>query len=141
MIIFGTKGREEPRGIVADICPSCQEIRAFAVIDQFEVAHIYFVSMGQGKLLGTSMRCLECRTVCHFDANKYREIMPCSKAENSNLEELVSRTHPRLLAALPASARIPASAPPPPERSSLCASCGYRRERPFRYCPACGLHC
>lgn len=127
MIVFGgTKGREEPRGIVADICPNCQEIRAFAVIDQYEVPHLYYVSMGKGTLRGTSMRCVECRTLCAFDEHKYREVMPCDLADGSNLHELVSRTHPRLLGALPV------------QQKSLCSACGYQREQPFRFCPQCG---
>lgn len=128
MIIFGTQGRDEARGLVADMCPQCQEVRAFAVIDQYEVPHVYWVNMGKGTLRGTAMRCVHCRTLCTFDQHKYREVMSCAEAEHADLETLVSRTHPRLLGALPVQA------------GSQCHACGFQRERPFRFCPQCGLH-
>ena len=134
MIIFGTKGRDESRGIVADLCPSCQEVRAFAVIDQYEVAHVYFVGIGKGSLRGTSMRCVQCGTLCAFDEHKYREILPLTEAERSDLHALVSRTHPRLLGALGGRGQ------PSQPSTWRCGSCGYERAKPFRFCPQCGVH-
>lgn len=125
MIIFGTKGRDDARGVIADVCPTCREIRAFAVIDQYEVPHVYWVSMGKGSLRGTHMRCVHCSGTFAFDAHKYREIMSCAEAEQSNLSELVRRTHPQLAGHL--------------DQAPHCQGCGFRRDRPFKFCPECGL--
>jgi len=125
MIIFGTKGRDDARGVIADGCPTCREIRAFAVIDQYEVPHVYWVSMGKGSLRGTHMRCVHCSGTFAFDAHKYREIMSCAEAEQSNLSELVRRTHPQLAGHL--------------DQAPHCQGCGFRRDRPFKFCPECGL--
>ncbi|MBS2038293.1 zinc-ribbon domain-containing protein [bacterium] len=125
MIFFGTKGRDESRGLVADGCPNCRQIRAFNVIEQYEVPHLYWVSLGQGKLLNTYIRCLQCDQTFAFEAHKYRELMSCAEAAQSNLAELVRRTHPELLGYLDQPAR--------------CQGCGFQRDRPFNFCPQCGL--
>ena len=126
MIIFGTKGRDDARGVIADGCPHCREIRAFAVVDQFEVPHIYWVSMGQGTLRNTYMRCVHCNNIYAFEEHKYRSIMSCAEAERSNLPELVQRTHPELMGYLDQAAR--------------CKNCGFQRDRPFKFCPQCGMN-
>ena len=125
IIVFGSQGREEPRGLVADLCPTCQKLRAFAVLDLYEVSHVYYVSMGRGKLRDTVMRCVECRTVCRFEPHKYAAVVPQEEADYySSLEQLTRRTSPHLLGALLTEHRCPA--------------CGFRRPQPFRFCPQCG---
>ena len=126
MIIFGTKGRDDARGVVADGCPNCREIRAFTVVDQFEVPHVYWVSMGQGSLRNTYIRCLHCDQTYAFEERKYRTLMSCAEARHSNLSELVQRTHPELMGYLDQGAR--------------CKNCGFQRDRPFKFCPECGVN-
>lgn len=121
VLIFGTKGREEPCGVVADMCPSCQKVRAFLVVEHYEAAHVYWVSMGQGTLRGTSIRCLECNCQCHFEAHKYRQVLSHGEASRCDLKELVERTHPQLA---------------PRWR---CGGCGFERDTPFHsFCNNCG---
>jgi hypothetical protein len=126
MIIFGTKGRDDARGVVADGCPHCREIRAFTVVDQYEVAHVYWVSMGQGTLRNTYIRCIHCNNSYAFEERKYRTLMSCSEARHSNLPDLVQRTHPELMGYLDQGAR--------------CRNCGFQRDRPFKFCPECGVN-
>src|SRR5437016_4944368 len=57
MIIFGTQGRQQPRGIVAEHCPECEQIQRFVVVAHYEVGHVYFMPIGEGTHKQTTIQC------------------------------------------------------------------------------------
>ncbi|MBM3465259.1 MAG: zinc-ribbon domain-containing protein [Armatimonadetes bacterium] len=145
-VIFGTKGREEPRGIVAEHCPSCGGPRPFNVIEHYEVGHIYYIPLGNGSKKGVGLRCVECRSEFHFNPHKYAAVLPASVARGCSFEELIERTNPRLAeqlgladaASRPTQVVGAAEAVSQAAVPTACAKCGYQRDRAFRFCPVCG---
>jgi hypothetical protein len=70
-IIAGMKQVEQVRGMVADFCPICREVRAFQLIRIGLVSHIYYVSSGAGTLAGYVIRCNECGLRLKTDSDRY----------------------------------------------------------------------
>jgi len=142
IFFFGTRRREERRGIVAEHCPRCGDARPFAVIEHYQVGHFYYIPLGRGSLQATSIRCVNCASEFSFEPREYSRILSESEARSCSTDELVRRTNPRLAQSVPppstASAPTMAVRLPPSPSQVACLNCGYQRERQFRFCPVCG---
>ena len=135
-VYFGTKEREEPRGIVAEACPRCGGARPFKVFDIYSTWHVYYISLGRGTRQASTMRCVECGTGFSVVHGRYAEVVPVGEARALPWEELVRRSNPALLerGGAPGAASVPEAG----GAAVRCRSCGQVREARFPYCPACG---
>jgi hypothetical protein len=95
-IIWGTKGRQEKLGTVADWCPNCQSARAFTVTKHFRVSHVYFIPLGRGTLVATVKQCWECSTQYHCEEETYDDFLPEKEVEEMPMSKLIRQTNTAL---------------------------------------------
>ena len=92
-VIWGSKRIEKSLGYVAEYCPICRKINEFQVFKVNTVSHIYYISLGEGNLLGYIGKCEQCGTKRQVDAIKYRNL---EKQAHTNIETLVINTNPNV---------------------------------------------
>lgn len=74
IFIWGKKHVYRKMGFVFDFCPLCRKGRPFR-LDRIGLAgHIYYVSVGSGKLMGYGRTCMVCKTVLNANPDSYREV-------------------------------------------------------------------
>ncbi len=93
LIVWGQKRVERSRGTVADFCPICREVRAFQLIRVGLASHVYYISFGEGKLVGHIIRCGECGVGLNVDPTRYTTT---EKDPGVSLEGLIRDTFPNL---------------------------------------------
>jgi len=91
-IIWGKKTVYRNLGFVADFCPMCREPRAFALRRVGSAGHVYYVSFGEGALVGHERTCSACSTTFAADPAGYAAV----SKERLPLPELKRRTFPSL---------------------------------------------
>ena len=91
-IVWGKKHVYRKIGYVADFCPLCRGIKGFLLKRVGLAGHIYYITAGQGDLVGYQRTCEDCKTIFNADANKYASL---SKKATS-LDELQRQTYPAL---------------------------------------------
>jgi ribosomal protein S27AE len=74
MLIYGTKVKYKRLGYAADFCPLCGEIRQFAIERMNAAPHLYYVALGEGKLVEHRRVCLHCHTQYLADVHDYRTL-------------------------------------------------------------------
>ncbi|KQZ34174.1 hypothetical protein [Duganella sp. Root1480D1] len=95
-IVWGRKITRRTLGYVADFCGVCRVPRAFRMTRLGSVGHVYYISFGEGNLVGHERACTSCGAFSEADVNAYAGI---SKSSGS-LESLKRETFPGLDAAL-----------------------------------------
>jgi hypothetical protein len=65
-IVWGKTIKRQKLGFVADYCAVCRDLRTFQVRRVGQASHVYYISFGQGDLLGYERTCQSCSTP--FDA-------------------------------------------------------------------------
>lgn len=95
-IVWGKKTVRRRLGFVADFCPICRSPQAFELQRVGSAGHVYYISAGQGELLGFERTCLSCGT--SLEAHPERYAAPEKRVQT--LKELVRRTYPTLQADL-----------------------------------------
>ena len=93
LFIWGKKRVERNIGKVADFCPICREVRMFQLIRVGAADHIYYVSFGEGKLVGHIIRCSDCGVDLGVDPTRYTTT---EKDSRVSLEALIRDTFPGL---------------------------------------------
>ncbi len=93
-IIWGSKHKEKRIGFIADNCPNCQQVKCFQVVEHYKVGHIYYISLGQGSLEATTMRCSSCNGEYNYNASRYAL---CSQSSSGQLGDLLRMTNPVLM--------------------------------------------
>lgn len=96
VFIWGSKRVESNKGWVADFCPLCRTLRPFQLKRVGMASHVYYVSFGEGKLLGYTAQCGECGLRFTAEPSRYAG---AEKKRNNDLESLVGRTFPAWRAA------------------------------------------
>ena len=92
-IIWGTKRTLTRLGYVADFCPICRQTRPFSVSRVGSAGHIYYISLGEGELVGYSSECQTCRLNLSANPNLYQTV---SKSLPPDLTSLIQGTFPNL---------------------------------------------
>lgn len=92
-VVWGTKIKRKKLGRVADFCPMCRGLRVFELRRVGKASHVYYISFGQGKLLGHEMTCEQCGTPSETEIERYAAV---SEDELGDLESILRETHPRL---------------------------------------------
>jgi hypothetical protein len=95
-IVWGRKITRRPLGFVADFCGICRAPRAFRMSRLGSAGHVYYISFGEGNLVGHERTCTSCGTFSEADVNAYTSISRSA----SSLESLKRETFPGLDAAL-----------------------------------------
>jgi hypothetical protein len=91
-IIWGRKLVYRKLGHVADFCPICRVPRPFALKRVGSAGHVYYISTGEGELVGYERTCQDCGTSLQTEPTAYASI-----AKNTApLAELTRQTYPNL---------------------------------------------
>ncbi|MBW4523079.1 MAG: hypothetical protein KME16_25860 [Scytolyngbya sp. HA4215-MV1] len=93
VIIWGTKRTVKKLGYVADFCPVCRQARPFSVSRVGKVGHLYYISLGDGELVGYLAECQSCHIHLSANPDLYQTV---SKSLSSNLTHLIQETFPNL---------------------------------------------
>ena len=91
-IFWGRKLVRRLLGYVADFCGVCRAKRAFKLQRVGSVAHVYYLSFGEGQLVGYERTCCDCGTVTGANAAAYASIAKSL----GPLQELKQATYPNL---------------------------------------------
>ncbi|WKB50639.1 hypothetical protein [Eleftheria terrae] len=95
-IVWGRKLVRRGLGYVADFCPICRVIQPFKLERLGSVGHVYYLSFGQGELVGYERTCQACKTSFNAEPSVYagavKTVVP--------LPELQQRTFPHLATVL-----------------------------------------
>jgi hypothetical protein len=74
-IIWGTKAVYRKVGYAADFCSICRQVRPFLVRRIAMARHIYYLSTGEGKLVGFDRTCEQCMTSFPAEPQTYKTIL------------------------------------------------------------------
>jgi hypothetical protein len=89
-IVWGKTIKRQKLGFVADFCPVCRDLRTFKVNRVGSASHVYYISFGQGDLVGYERICGVCSTPFEADPNTYSGMADKSRPAS----ELISETFP-----------------------------------------------
>jgi hypothetical protein len=70
-IVWGTTIKRKKLGFVADFCAVCRDLRTFKVNRIGSASHVYYISFGQGDLVGYERTCEVCSTPVEANPNTY----------------------------------------------------------------------
>lgn len=90
MIIWGRKTVRRHVGYVADFCPICACARPFAVTRVGSAGHLYFISVGDGTLVGHERACKVCTIALRADPAQYTAMA----TQPLGVLELIQQTFP-----------------------------------------------
>lgn len=91
-IFWGRKAVIRKLGHVADFCPICRDQRAFTVQRVGSASHVYYISFGEGELVGYQRTCQTCNTAFQAEPTSYASI----SKHDLPLDELKRKTYPNL---------------------------------------------
>lgn len=91
-VFWGSKVVTKKLGYVADFCPICRGPQPFELRQVNVVRHIYYVSVGTGRLAGHQRTCSECGTTLDAQTANYASVSPVPQP----VAELIRQTFPRL---------------------------------------------
>jgi hypothetical protein len=95
-IIWGKKIVYRKLGHVADFCPICRAPKPFELKRVGSAGHVYYISAGEGELVGYERTCQECGTSFAAEPTTYAAIAKSS----APLADLVKQTYPNILQVL-----------------------------------------
>jgi hypothetical protein len=91
-IVWGKKLVHRRVGYVADFCPICRTPKPFEVKRVGSASHVYYISAGEGELVGFERTCQECGTALQTEPTSYASI----EKRALPFDELARRTFPTL---------------------------------------------
>lgn len=93
-VVWGQKKTQKRLGFVADLCPVCRDVRRFRVIRIGVTTHVYFLSVGSGRLATHEAECQSCGLRMEITPDVYRQVV---KTPPETIEELVRISFPDLV--------------------------------------------
>lgn len=96
IFIWGKKLVYRELGYVADFCSICRVPRQFSVRRVGLAGHVYYITSGEGELLGHERTCQECRIAFKAEPATYAAF----SKERRPLAELMAKTYPNFAVAL-----------------------------------------
>lgn len=91
-IVWGKKPVFRSVGRVADYCPACRGTQAFRVRRIGMAGHVYYISVGEGDLVGHDKTCENCGSLSQADLRLYRSLA----TQPLPLPDLIQQTFPNL---------------------------------------------
>jgi hypothetical protein len=73
-IVWGKKPVNKRLGYVADFCPMCRDLRVFKVKRVGMASHVYYISFGEGELVGHVNTCATCDIDLDCKPETYRQL-------------------------------------------------------------------
>jgi hypothetical protein len=95
VLVFGTSEKKKYRGYVVDSCPSCLDLRWFALVDHRQTFHVYFIPLGRGRHLYSTQRCTKCGADFP-ERNDFVTILDEHAMRDLDVDEGLRRTQPAL---------------------------------------------
>src|SRR5262245_30052423 len=92
-IVWGTKRIERALGFAADFCPVCRQVQPVRVARIGMASHVYYISFGQGQLVGYQAKCSVCSLA--FETNPIRDQQTVLQTPK-DIEALIDTTFPSL---------------------------------------------
>lgn len=89
-IVWGKSIKRRKLGFVADFCAVCRDLRTFKVERVGSASHIYYISFGQGDLVGYERTCQTCATPVDAAPDTYLGMAD----QKRPAEQLISETFP-----------------------------------------------
>lgn len=89
-IVWGKTIKRQKLGFVADYCAVCRDLRAFEVRRIGSASHVYYISFGEGDLVGYERICQSCKTAFEAVPDNYSGMSKESRPGS----ELISETFP-----------------------------------------------
>jgi len=86
-IVWGKTIKRRKQGFVADYCAVCRDLRTFQVNRIGSASHVYYISFGQGELVGYERICGVCSTPVEVDPNRYPDMSRTSRPATDLLSE------------------------------------------------------
>jgi hypothetical protein len=96
LFIWGSNVRRTEIGVVADLCPRCGRVRAHTISEYHKVAHVYFIPLGGGSLVGIGRECYECGAEFECDPRRYNNILDADEAGEMSIRDILEETNTRL---------------------------------------------
>lgn len=94
-LIWGEQNTEKKLGYVAEYCATCRDVRTVKILRVGRVSHLYYVPLGQGRLLGYDGVCRKCELRFGVEITDYPAF---EQDKDCELVTLVAKTNPKLLA-------------------------------------------
>ena len=91
-IVWGKKLVYRKVGYVADFCPICRTPKPFELKRVGSAGHVYYISSGEGELVGYERTCQECGTSFPAEPTAYASV--CKRS--APLAELTQQTFPNM---------------------------------------------
>jgi len=89
-IVWGKTIKRQKLGFVADFCAVCRDLRTFKVQRVGSASHVYYISFGQGDLVGYERTCEVCATPVDAVPDTYTGMADDKRPAN----ELIGETFP-----------------------------------------------
>ena len=89
-IVWGKTIKRQKLGFVADFCAVCRDLRTFQVRRIGSASHVYYISFGQGDLVGYERTCQVCATPVDAVPDTYSGMAKTFQPAS----ELISETFP-----------------------------------------------
>jgi len=86
-IVWGKTLKRRKQGFVADYCALCRDLRTFQVDRIGSASHVYYISFGQGELVGYERVCGVCSTPVEADPHRYPDMAKTSRPATDLLSE------------------------------------------------------
>lgn len=74
LVVWGRRVVEKMRGYVADICPVCRDLEAFALREVMLVDHFCFIPLGRGHSAAHLRCCQNCSMTFDADPRRYSSV-------------------------------------------------------------------
>jgi len=91
-IVWGKKHVRKNLGYAADFCAICRGPQVFKLVRIGLAGHVYYISSGEGELLGYERECQQCHTLFNANPAAYQTLSKKKQA----LAELMATTFPGL---------------------------------------------
>jgi len=89
-IVWGKTIKRQRLGFVADYCAVCRDVRSFQLKRIGSASHVYYISFGEGDLVGYERVCQSCGTPFEAVPDTYSGISQVARAGS----ELINETFP-----------------------------------------------
>jgi hypothetical protein len=93
-LIHGHYANQRDLGFVADWCGHCGNLHVHRVTQHRRVAHLYFIPLGSGEIVASTMTCTACDGPHDWRPERYTGYIPEDSARSLTLGQILWKTNP-----------------------------------------------